>query len=110
MNQWNQLLPVVVRDGLQQDEVESLKQIGRSIADIRALLQGKGQLVSNKDVGKFFREIATHSTLKYVYTVSVLFCLELLLTCEHSNSNCNSHCADLFINITAFWLTEYIPG
>lgn len=70
MNQWNELLPTIVRDGLQQDESESLAQINDSIVLIRSLLNSKGELVSNKDIGKLFRQITTHSQLKYVYTVS----------------------------------------
>lgn len=70
MNQWNELLPAVVRDGLQHDEAESLAQLNDSIVHIRSLLGGKGDLVSNKDIGKLFRQITTHSQLKYVYTVS----------------------------------------
>ena len=70
MNQWNELLPSVVRDGLHHDEQESLKQINKSVAHIRALLNGNGELVSNKDAGKLFRQINTHSSLKYTYTVS----------------------------------------
>jgi len=70
MNQWNELLPPIVSDGLHHDEHESLRQINKSVSHIRALLNGNGELVSNKDAGKLFRQINTHSSLKYTYTVS----------------------------------------
>lgn len=70
MNQWNELLPSIVRDGLHHDEQESLRQINKTVAHIRSLLNGNDELVSNKDAGKLFRQINAHSSLKYTYTVS----------------------------------------
>ena len=75
MNNWNNLLPNVVRDDVAVDEQESLKQIELSIEQIQSVLIANKSIVANKDVGKLMRQIHVHSILKYNFEVSEQRCI-----------------------------------
>lgn len=85
MHTWNKLLPAVVRDGIKDDEMDSLNQLNCSMSELRVVLRTEGCLLGNKDIGTLLRLIHTHNTLKY--TMEVRF---------------NSYCKNklpIFINI-----------
>lgn len=70
MHTWNKLLPAVERDGLHDDEADSLNQLLRSMTELQAVLNNKGCILGNKEIGTFLRLIHTHNTLKYTLKVS----------------------------------------
>ena len=86
MNNWNNLLPPVIRDGINEDETESIRQIEESMDQVSTTFKTKGSIVSNKDVVKLLRIVHTHGTLKYNLKVKFHAALIAFLLCFHGQS------------------------
>jgi len=69
MHHWNELLPEVERQHIDRDETTARTQLKRTVHQIQQAVTANaattGLYVSNKDLGRFFRQIYAFEHLKY---------------------------------------------